>query len=80
MMQPVSVNTLVCPRCGASNSCGFAQGQAVCWCMQLPVLTVDKAAAFAAACYCRNCLAELTAAGEGAQSGEAKPDQPEGAA
>ena len=80
MMQPVSVNTLMCPRCGASNNCGVAQGQAVCWCMQLPVLKAAQTAAPAAVCYCQHCLTELTAAGQAEQSGEAQQYKPESSA
>lgn len=80
MIQPVSVNTLVCPRCGANNSCGFAQGQAACWCMQLPMLSKEQTAAPAAVCYCQNCLTELTAAGQAEQSGEAQQYKPESTA
>ena len=79
-MQPVSVNSQLCPRCGATNSCGFAQGQAVCWCMQLPPLQDRQAAANATACFCRNCLTELTTTGQAEQSGQAQQYKPESTA
>lgn len=74
------VNALMCPSCGANNSCGVAQGQAACWCMQLPPLQAEQAAAIAATCYCQNCLTELTAAGQAEQSGEAEQYKPESTA
>lgn len=73
------VNALMCPRCGADNSCGFAQGRAACWCMQLPPLQAEQAAATAATCFCRNCLIELSATGQAEQSGEAQQYKPESA-
>jgi hypothetical protein len=79
MTQPLSVNTLVCPRCGAQNGCGVAQGQAACWCMQLPPLQNEQAAVIAAACFCPNCLTELTATGQAEQSGQAQQYKPESA-
>ncbi len=80
MILPGSVNAMLCPRCGANNSCGFAQGQTACWCMQLPALNAEQTAASAAVCYCRNCLAELTTAGECQQSAEAQQDKAESSA
>lgn len=71
------LNALMCPRCGANNSCGFAQGQANCWCMQLPPIQTEQAAVTAAACFCQNCLTELTATGPAEQSGEAQQYKPE---
>ncbi len=77
MIPQDAVNALVCPRCGASNKCGFAQGQAACWCMQVPPLQTEQAAVTAAACFCQNCLTELTATGPAEQSGEAQQYKPE---
>lgn len=71
------LNALMCPRCGASNKCGFAQGQAACWCMQVPPLQTEQAAVTAAACFCQNCLTELTATGQAGQSGQAQQYKPE---
>lgn len=72
-------NALICPRCCASNSCGFAQGQAACWCMQLPPLQSKQAATTAAACFCQKCLTELTATGQADQSSQAQHYKPESA-
>ena len=82
MTEPELANALICPRCGKDNRCGFAQGQADCWCMQLPQWTpaTINTAANAAVCYCPACLAELTATGERQQGGKAQQYKPEGTA
>ena len=72
-------SALICPRCGASNSCGFAKGQAACWCMQLPPLQSEQAATPVTACFCQKCLIELTATGQAEQSGQAQQYKPESA-
>ena len=58
----------VCPRCGASFSCGMVDDPAAqpCWCTRLPVLSPsaldDATANGAATCFCPACLRALTAA------------------
>lgn len=80
MQQQFRVNPLICPRCGQQNSCGFAQGQTQCWCLQLPTLGAEpgNTAAEATVCYCQACLTELTTAGKGEQSSKAEQYKPEG--
>lgn len=68
-----------CPRCGQPNQCGIAAGQSACWCMQLPVLTQKQTETDASVCFCPACLAELTAAESGKQSGEAQQYNPKSA-
>ncbi len=79
-MPQSEINPLMCPRCGQRNSCGFAQGQAQCWCMQLPARSTVpvNTAANPAVCYCQACLTELTAAGKCEQSSKAEQYKAEG--
>ena len=42
-----------CANCGTSLFCGAVNGNAECWCMELPrVMPIDENAS----CFCKNCL------------------------
>jgi hypothetical protein len=66
----------LCPRCGATFSCGMMDGDPTqaCWCLRWPVLS--KEALLAArgdrlpSCYCPDCLSELTSSMPEAQREE----------
>ncbi|MBI1890288.1 MAG: cysteine-rich CWC family protein [Burkholderiales bacterium] len=56
----------LCPRCGASFSCGMEEKKpgTPCWCSQLPPLPCRQMEKLTeknaeAACYCPNCLRAL---------------------
>ena len=53
--------TNVCPRCGASFTCGMRAGEAECWCAALPAAFAVPAEG-TGECYCPRCLAELNEA------------------
>jgi hypothetical protein len=48
-----------CPSCGGAVECGMANGDAICWCCELPhVLPISGGNA---PCFCRACLEKLIA-------------------
>ncbi len=64
MSEPQSIpgNTVsgnVCPRCGATFTCGMQAGHATCWCAGLPHLPPPDPAT--PGCYCPDCLKILIA-------------------
>ena len=55
-----------CPLCGARFRCGMTSGQAVCWCMELPVAcglpeTEGR-------CICPDCLGKQLSGGASPQA------------
>lgn len=64
---PAAVKSLappVCPRCGATFTCGMLAGEPVCWCAALPPLA--SVPQQGAGCYCPACLKALLGAGQSA--------------
>jgi len=54
-----------CPKCGTTFTCGVAQGESHCWCMDLPSIPKEitaKTAGMSEGCLCPNCLKELAKA------------------
>lgn len=81
-MLETQTDATLCPRCGRPNQCAVVTGSTDCWCRQVPLLplAISKTAAEAAVCYCPECLAELTAAGDSQQGAEAQQYQAKGSA
>lgn len=49
-----------CPGCGEMVACGMSNGEAACWCTELPRVLPVPANDSAALCYCRSCLQKLS--------------------
>jgi hypothetical protein len=51
-----------CPGCGGPVACGMTNGEAKCWCTELPPALPVPANDGGVLCYCRSCLEKLSAA------------------
>ena len=65
MTQCLPLSGSCCPRCGKDFVCGMTAGGSLCWCVDLPVLKVDRDEA--TQCYCQDCLHALLAIQRGTQ-------------
>lgn len=53
---PLPLRELQCERCGSHFSCGTPGKSGSCWCMDMPLLPLDKRSG--GDCLCPTCLAE----------------------
>jgi len=57
MKEETAKPTISCFNCGAALVCGAVNGDAICWCDNLPnVMPLNEKAA---SCYCRECLEKM---------------------